>query len=279
MSIPIIEKIAGSLIREKHQNYLVGIGARLCEKYLTYYRNEKHWNMLKNGESLLLRTLASLGRQDQKIEVFDVGANRGIYALEVRRFLAHARVHCFEVVPQTRKILEEKLFGLKDIIIPEYGLSGQSGILKISYNPKYDDSAREVSLFSKATDQVIDCSVLSGDRYISENKIKDVRLLKIDCEGHDMAVLEGFSQSIKNSIFDVIQFEYGSTWIGPRRFMHEAYSLLEPAGYSIGRLYPDGVFFKKYDRLKDDRFYMGNYVAVSQRSENVRNALKMRGEK
>jgi hypothetical protein len=89
-----------------------------------------------------------------------------------------------------------------------------------------------------------------------------IDLLKIDTEGHEIAILEGFSKALHGSRISVIQFEYGTTWIAPRCFLHEAYTLLKPLGFSIGRLYPDGVFFKPYNRLEDDHFRMGNYVAV-----------------
>jgi hypothetical protein len=44
--------------------------------------------------------------------------------------------------------------------------------------------------------------------------------------------------------------------------LREAYQLLEPFGYTIGRLYPDGVDFKPYE-YQDDHFRMGNYVAIA----------------
>ena len=79
---------------------------------------------------------------------------------------------------------------------------------------------------------------------------------------HEIAVLQGFEKVLSETQIKVIQFEYGTTWIPPKQFLHEVYTMLEPLGYQIGRLYPDGVFFKPYDRIEDDHFRMGNYVAV-----------------
>jgi hypothetical protein len=41
----------------------------------------------------------------------------------------------------------------------------------------------------------------------------------------------------------------------------EAYDLLRSSGYTIGRLYPEGVDFKPYS-IWDDHFRMGNYIAA-----------------
>lgn len=265
----------GPVVRNNHSSHFFSFGAKVCEKYLYYYRNEKYWDMDNNGEALLLR-IAGLNLKDRTpLVIFDVGANRGNYAAQVCKILPTAEVHCFEIVPYTRSKLAENMAGKKNIIICDCGLSNAETCLQIGFNHKADDSAREISSFSGEVDEIIACRVIRGDKYLAEHGIKKLALLKIDVEGHEMAVLEGFKNALSEAMINVIQFEYGTTWISSRRFMHEAYSLLEPAGYFIGRLYPEGVKFKTYDRLNDDRFYMGNYVAVHNTCLPVINSLKL----
>jgi len=120
---------------------------------------------------------------------------------------------------------------------------------------------------------VIDCQVKTGEKYCRENNIEDIELLKIDTEGHEVPILEGF-RNILHKI-KTIQFEYGSTWILQKHFLWEAYELLEPAGFQIGRLYPNGVLFKSYERKKDEHFRMGNYVAVQKSNISIINALNI----
>ena len=90
----------------------------------------------------------------------------------------------------------------------------------------------------------------------------DIDILKIDTEGHDFCVLKGFSNFLQKAKIKVIQFEYGKTCIPPRITLGDFYNLLEPLGYSIGRLYPNQVKFQEYNLFRDEHFRMGNYVAV-----------------
>ena len=92
--------------------------------------------------------------------------------------------------------------------------------------------------------------------------------MKVDVEGHEVDVLEGFRKTLADQMMrpSIIQFEYGATYLPQNHNLCEIYALLEPLGYAIGRVYPYGVRFKSYD-YADDHFRMGNYVAVQADSE------------
>ena len=251
-----IKRSIGNFIRKHHASPIIVRGARLCSTYLYYYFNEKYWNMEKNGEILLLKVISSQINRipDHKLTIFDVGANKGDYVKAVRSVIPNSIIHCFEVVPETRELLKSNLSSdTKDVIISNYGLSDKLGTLEIGFNKKYDTKAR-VSSNIRKKERVIDCPVQTGEQYCCENSIEDIELLKIDTEGHEVPILEGF-RNILHKI-KTIQFEYGSTWILEKHFLWEAYELLEPAGFQIGRLYPDGVLFKPYNRKEDDHFRM-----------------------
>lgn len=47
--------------------------------------------------------------------------------------------------------------------------------------------------------------------YIIENDIKTIDFLKIDTEGYELEVLQGFEEYIR--IVKIIQFEYGGTFL------------------------------------------------------------------
>jgi Methyltransferase FkbM domain len=105
--------------------------------------------------------------------------------------------------------------------------------------------------------------VETGDEITKRLALPRIDLLKIDVEGHEIEVLSGFATVLASAVLQpqVIQFEYGVTWLPGRHNLLEAYRILEPFGYAIGRLYPDGVDFKPYT-FADDHFRMGNYIAV-----------------
>lgn len=255
-------QFVGKTLRSRHANPVVRLGARFCNWYLFHYWNQQNWDVGANGELLFLRALDTCQIGMPKPVVFDVGANTGTYAKLVRRTLANSTIHCFEIVPRTRVTLAENISGMNDVFVSEYGLSNANTALKIGCKRDNDTQSRVLSPLSGTIKEIVECEVCTGDRYLAEHHIETVDLLKIDTEGHELAVLEGFRNALRDARIRTIQFEYGTTWIAPRRLLYEAYTLLEPHGFCIGRLYPDGVFFKPYNRFEDDHFRMGNYVAV-----------------
>jgi FkbM family methyltransferase len=262
-------------IRKHHRNAVITGVAQLCNKYLFYYWNEMHWETHSNGEALLLRTLAEYWRNNPSVTVFDVGANTGTYSRLVRQHLPDSRIHCFEIVPATRETLIMNVATLGNITISNRGLSDADTLLDITFGQANDTMARAVSSLAIDCKSVLSLPVQTGDSYMFEQNIPVIDLLKIDTEGHEMAVLEGCKGAIAAGKIRVIQFEYGTTWIPSFRFLHEAYALLEPAGFHIGRLFPDGVFFKPYHRREDDHFRMGNYVAVHESCLPIIQALNI----
>lgn len=255
------DPVAG-LIRGHHRHVGIRAGAYLAKWYLRSAYNEKNWNFRTNGELHLLRAVADECRDAPTSTVFDVGANTGEYARLAVETVRNATVHCFEIVPGTRDTLRTRLGVLPRCIVAPHGLSDQTGTLQIALRHECDTNARVPSQLLEGYSRVVSCEVTTGDDYIRTHGISSIDLLKIDTEGHEMAVMAGFANSIEAGIVKAIQFEYGTTWIPYRKFLHDAYCLLAPAGCCVGRLYPGGVDFKSYDRVRDDHFRMGNYVAV-----------------
>ncbi|QKK12083.1 MAG: FkbM family methyltransferase [Pseudomonadota bacterium] len=232
--------------------------------------------MSKNGELLPLEHLKSCTETGNGVTIFDIGANRGDYARLASTVLPNSIVHCFEIIPDTRLTLRKMLSGMSNVIISDYGLSNKSGSLDVVCESENDERAHVKSRYDTEGGYLSSVRVTTGDSYVGERGIERIDLLKIDTEGHDMMVLEGFRDSLNKGVIRIVQFEYGYTWIRSRKLLKDAYELLESSKYKVGRLYPDGVMFKKYNWVKDEHYRMGNYVAVHERSEDIFNLLKLR---
>jgi Methyltransferase FkbM domain len=102
--------------------------------------------------------------------------------------------------------------------------------------------------------------------------------LKVDVEGAEGAVLQGFKTALAERRIDVVQFEYGFQNIFSRFLLLDFYRLLEPHGYAVGKLYPDGVCFKSWEP-KDEDFYGPNYVAVLTERADIRRAVTARHQR
>lgn len=176
--------------------------------------------MPKNGEILLISEIASSFGDTRSLTVFDVGANTGSYSKAVRAILPNSIIHCFEILPNTRDTLIRYLNGFQNVSISDCGLSNSDTTIEIGFDDKNDTQARQLFpvAVQKTRKHIITCSVNTGDHYMAEHRIETIDLLKIDTEGHEISVLQGFKSALENSRVRVIQFEYGSTWIAPSHF-------------------------------------------------------------
>jgi hypothetical protein len=68
---------------------------------------------------------------------------------------------------------------------------------------------------------------------------------------------------LKRQAIGVLQFEYNHRWIGGRWFLRDAFDLLLPLGYALGKITPRGIEF--YDRwhYELETFREANYLACT----------------
>jgi FkbM family methyltransferase len=243
--------------------------ARQCEKFLFGFYNESFFEFDRNGEGALVAAVVA-ERSSAPLLAFDVGANRGEWTQELLSRKPDATAYCFELVPSLASELRQQFAALPNVHVCEHGLSSTSRQVDVFWNKTMEttsalDPARHEGDFFSGSEIVrVDGEVKTGDAVIAALSLPRIDLLKMDVEGHEMEVLYGFRATLESAVLrpQVIQFEYADTWLPARHTLREAYMLLEPFGYAIGRLYPDGVDFKRYE-FKDDHFRTGNYVAIA----------------
>jgi FkbM family methyltransferase len=125
----------------------------------------------------------------QRIAV-DAGANEGIYAGRMAQLAP--KVHCFEPIPWFAAALRQKL--RRSVVVHEIALSNRSGTgeLRIPYRENVElhgTTTLELDnpLPGSTHIRLVPCLVRSLDSCIDE----PVGFIKIDVEGHELAVLEG----------------------------------------------------------------------------------------
>jgi FkbM family methyltransferase len=253
--------------RETRKSRMVGRIARQCEKFLHGYYNQGFWDLEENGEARVIEIIAR-ARADEPLFVIDVGANRGDWAKTVLARRPDAVIYCFEIVPAMVTVLRDALARHPTAHVCAHGLSSTAQDVEVFWNRASDHTSSIVPTHWDRSVLASDVAIVTGrvetgDEITKRLAIPRIDLLKIDVEGHEIEVLSGFATVLASAILQpkVIQFEYGVTWLPGRHNLLEAYGLLEPFGYAIGRLYPDGVDFKPYT-FADDHFRMGNYIAV-----------------
>jgi hypothetical protein len=193
--------------------------------------------------------------------IFDVGSNIGEWTRMTRRFQPQAEIHMFEIIPDTyRKSL--KNIEIDDKIIPNgFGLSNEAGTLPMKYRMDADYVSTYISDMRVDNFEWREGLIMKGDDYVNSRKIDYIDYLKIDTEGAEKLVLEGFKDTLKQKKIGMIQFEYGFICILSKWLLIDAYRLFTPLGYKLGRLTDQGIQFHDY-KLTDETFNGPDYIAV-----------------
>jgi len=226
--------------------------------------------MTTNGEHALQRCVIGLAAPGASVQVIDVGANVGqwsaalISAARQAGRLTDLRLHAFEPSSYTYRRMSEALDG-RGVAMFHAGLSDRVGHATLHVagpGAGINSLHRPDGLADLSTEQVV---VTTLDEHARENNLDSVALVKIDTEGHDLAVLRGASELLARQRIAVVQFEYNHRWIYGRSFLRDAFELLEPLGYRIGKLTPRGVEFYPCWDADLETFVEGNYVACTAR--------------
>jgi FkbM family methyltransferase len=222
--------------------------------------------MSTNGESLVLDKISRLNVN----VIFDVGANEGEWARLVSKKNKNAKIYSFEIVPTTFNKLKESTLNFPNINIFNYGLSNVSDDVVINFS-KENNELSSLIAGSEIHDIIweqINCKVLKGDEFCEIHPIDYIDFLKIDTEGSENLVLEGFRNSFKNGKIKIVQFEYGMINIYSRYLLIDYYNYFESINFKVGKILPNGVDFSDYNPQMED-FFGPNFIAVNKEYPDV----------
>lgn len=220
-------------------------------------------NSVISGEHRFLRRFLE---QYPEATVLDVGANAGQYARSVREHGPNATIHAFEPHPVSYAALQAIAADIR--ITPHgFGLSDQPGEIEF-FDYADEAGSQHASVYRDVIETVhrrsaearkVRCETL--DTVAPRLGLSHIRLLKIDTEGHELAVLKGARGLLTDGSIDVIQFEFNEMNVISRVFMKDFFELLP--NYRIYRLLGDGVIeFEVYDPTFMEVFAFQNIACV-----------------
>jgi FkbM family methyltransferase len=245
-----------SIICQHRKSTPMRLIAEKCRSFLALYENVD-WDFSTNGEIRVLECLSNHGFSC----IFDVGANHGHWTLAASKIFKDAEIHAFEIVPDTARMLREKVSNLPNVFANEFGLHEDEQEVEVYWDVDRSTISTTLENTSLKTDSRLLCRVISGDSYMLDQGIQRINLLKIDVEGAEDKVLKGFSQTLIQGNIDIIQFEYSRRNILSHFLLYDFYMLLKQYNYTIGKIYPNYVDFREYS-LWDENFYLSNFLAV-----------------
>jgi FkbM family methyltransferase len=236
-----------------------------CELYCQRFQvpgYENNVDIHTNGELWLLEEVAP----DIRI-AFDVGANVGDWtALLLSRARQLTRVYAFEPSRPAFARLLARSFP-PSVSQHRMGLSSKPGKALLYV---LGEAAPGNSLYqrhglengwgihpSEATEEV---TLETIDGFCEQHDIQRIDFVKIDAEGHELDILEGASQSLQKGLIQILQFEYGGTYIDSRRLLKDAFQIVAGLDYTVFLIAPDRLIaYPRYDQRLEN-FQYKNFV-------------------
>ena len=160
-----------------------------------------------NDSNMIFGTLSYMSKKNKNFKFFDIGANEGFYSIASLKEFKNIELHLFEAAPETAKILKEnlKLNNLELKNFNQVALSEKIGSEKFIYVPGLRGSSSFKDLVQHETAVEIEVKTITLDSYI-ENKNTFPDFVKIDVEGAERQVFNGFKKSLKSSKIKPILF-------------------------------------------------------------------------
>ena len=226
-------------------------------------------DMWTNGETWLQRRLLGFSPPGEILCIVDVGANKGrwsaamIAATQRAGRLSDLDLHAFEPSSHTFLLLSESLSECR-VTLTQSALcerEGSSILHVIAPGAGTNSLHRPDGAHVGMTTEAVPTTTL--DEYASQAGLDRLALVKIDTEGHDLAVLRGAGRLLAEQRIEIVQFEYNHRWVYARSFLRDAFDLLGPLGYLLGKLTPRGVEFYPCWDPDLETFVEGNYIACT----------------
>jgi len=247
--------MTGNHIARHRRQFLVRKTAGLFRYFLSRYDNLEYRQEL-NGEFFVLKTLSQFPMKT----IFDVCANVGDWSRAARSSFSGAAIHSFEISEETFRELEVNTSGIDAIKCVNVGLAERDSTVQLHY---YEQNSTLTTIFDfphQTPSRAVEAAVRTGSGYCKEAGVEHIDLLKIDVEGMDHLVLEGFAEMFARDAIDVVQFEYGKVNILSRFLLRDFHQWFESRGFAVGKIYPTYVDFRSYS-LDDEDFLGPNFLS------------------
>jgi FkbM family methyltransferase len=155
--------------------------------------------------------------------IFDVGCRSDSEFIDFT-----GEVHYFDPIHEFIEKLKTKKNLNKKSYFNNFGLGNANN--QFYYYPKYQSFYdRIISCHTSDDDNKILLHVKKGKDYVINNNIEKIDFLKIDTEGYELNVLQGFEDCLEN--IKIIQFEYGGTFLDNKIKLIDVKNYLEQKGF------------------------------------------------
>jgi len=202
--------------------------------------------------------------------IIDIGANVGLYTEALLKKSPNATYFLFEPSQHNVEILNNKFFSFDNVYCSSYALSDETTVKNL-----YSDiegsglaslSKRRLDHFNIFMDVVETVNTIRFDEFLSFDDIPQIPdiidYVKMDVEGHELSVLEGFGSFIDK--VKLIQFEFGGCNIDTRTYFQDFWYFFKNKNFSLYVITPyDGPQEVKNYEESSEFFTTTNYIALN----------------
>ena len=194
----------------------------------------------------------------------DIGGNVGHYTAELRLAGAGTEIHVFEPSAVNVEKLTARFQGDALVTIVPCAVSDQAGDATLFSDAPGSGlgslNKRRLDLFHRSFDVTESVRTIRFEDYWrSSLGCRSIDLVKIDVEGHELSVLQGFGDALK--AVHVMQFEFGGCNIDSRTFFRDFWYFFKEAGFDLYRITPHGNQRISDYRESDEFFSFTNFLA------------------
>lgn len=220
-------------------------------------------DMHRNGELRVARSLLRGCHGD----IVDIGANVGDWSNAIFALTPSARIHMFEPVGATFAKLSSSSWP-PGAVLNKAAVGDKTGqvTLLISQETAGSNSIyRRTGVQVKAvSEEVVPCMTL--DDYSQNAGIQAISYVKIDVEGHELAVIRGAASLLGTAKIDAIQFEYGGTYIDARVLLKDIFEFVNATApnYSLCKIHCSGLIRASGYSQSFENFQYANWLIVRQ---------------
>ena len=257
----ILIKILSRLKKTHSRDFLDKI------EYLILVANGKH----RGGYDLKdeVMQIKEVFKNEKINNIIDCGANEGKYTDFLMKYFPNSNYFLFEPNKVLFHSLMNKFENKKNIKIFDFGLSDENATVKF-YETDYHGLSslyeRKHEIREKKFLNFKSNNLVKVKTFESLNLYQNIDILKIDVEGAELKVLNGFKDKILN--VKVIQFEFGRSSLDSKSSFLDFYKFFEDKNFDIFRMTPSGL--KKISNYSyfNEMFIAMNFLAINKRKLN-----------
>lgn len=170
--------------------------------------------------------------------VFDVGANVGQSAATFREQFPQCSIYCYEPVAANFQLLTQNTRHMSNVHCFQIAVGRSEGRGNMSHSGGTMAQLQVSSANAASDTQANDVAIETIDGQCHSQGIKHIDYLKIDTEGHDLAVLEGAEAMLAAQQVDLIEVEVGMNSGNTHHVpFHAIQSFLESRQYYLFGIY------------------------------------------